>query len=69
MNSVAYKKENINQIINYIENNLMLDFETKLLPKLGYVSPRQLYREFYSLTGHSVKEYIRKRRLSNALAL
>jgi len=35
----------------------------------GLLSRSQLYREFYSATGHSVKEYIRKRRLSKALAL
>jgi DNA gyrase inhibitor GyrI len=29
----------------------------------------QLYRDFYTYTGHSVKEYIRKRRLSNALSM
>lgn len=34
-----------------------------------FVSPRQFYRDFYSLTGHTVNEYIRKRRLSKALNL
>ena len=40
-----------------------------LLSNVGYASHAKLYRSFYSLTGHSVKEYVRKRRLSNALAL
>jgi AraC-type DNA-binding domain-containing proteins len=45
------------------------DLDTELLTNVGYVSCAQLYRDFYSLTGHSVKEYVCKRRLSNALAL
>ena len=39
------------------------------LADFSHVSNTQLYREFYSLTGHTVAEYIRRRRLSNALAL
>jgi AraC family transcriptional regulator len=34
-----------------------------------FISPRQFYRDFYSLTGHTINEYIRKRRLSRALNL
>jgi len=43
--------------------------DTGLLRNVGYVSCARLYRDFYSITGHTVKEYVRKRRLSNALAL
>jgi AraC-like DNA-binding protein len=32
----------------------------------AYISVAQLYRVFYALTGHPVKEYIRKRRISAA---
>lgn len=56
-------------LIKYIENNLSLDLDIELLSRLGFVSHTQLYRDFYSVTGHPIKEYIRKRRLSNALAL
>ena len=56
-------------LVSYIEDNLPDDLDTGLLKGVGFVSCAQLYRDFYSLTGHSVKEYVRKRRLSNALAL
>lgn len=69
MNNAACKNEYIHALIKYIENNLSLDLDTKLLSRLVYISHTQLYRDFYSITGHSVKEYVRKRRLSNALAL
>ncbi len=39
------------------------------IARTGYISSMQLYRDFYNLTGHSVNEYIRKRKMSNALAL
>lgn len=63
------KTECINNLIQHIENNPADDLDVRLLSNVGYVSYAQLYRDFYSLTGHSVKEYVRKRRLSNALAL
>lgn len=69
MNEVINKTEYINNLIRHIENNFATDLDVELLSNVGYVSYAQLYRDFYSLTGHSVKEYVRKRRLSNALAL
>ena len=69
MNGVAYKNQYTNKIFRYIENNMPENLDTHLLSNVGSVSCAQLYRDFYSITGHSVKEYIRKRRLSNALAL
>ena len=68
-NNGLNRKEHIYSLIRYIEENLFCSIDTKLLSKLGFVSHMQLYRDFYSITGHSVKEYVRKRRLSNALAL
>jgi len=59
----------LRNILLYIENNIADNLDTGLLKNVGYISCAQLYRNFYSLTGHSVKEYVRKRRLSNALAL
>ena len=56
-------------LLAFIENNMSTEIDTELWSKVGYVSHAKLYREFYNMTGHSVKEYIRKRRLSNALAL
>ena len=59
----------MNNLFHYIENNMSADLDTELLSSVGYASHAKLYRDFYNVTGHSVKEYIRKRRLSNALAL
>lgn len=61
--------ENTKLIIDTIENNIYNNIDIKTISGLNYVSVAQLYRDFYSVTGHSIKEYIRKRRLSNALAL
>ncbi|MCL2775435.1 MAG: AraC family transcriptional regulator [Oscillospiraceae bacterium] len=69
MNEKSYKNENMQSLFKYIENNLEYDVDTKLLSVAGYVSHAKLYRDFYSMSGHSVKEYVRKRQLSNALAL
>jgi AraC-like DNA-binding protein len=52
-----------------LEQNLADDFSVERLAEVGLLSRSQLYREFYDATGHSVKEYVRKRRLSTALAL
>lgn len=57
------------EVLSYIEHNLNVPFNIDDIPIGKYISTMQLYRDFYNLTGHSVKEYIRKRRLSNALAL
>jgi len=59
----------MSRLVRHIEDNLPSELDAGLLSRAGYVSHAQLYRDFYNLTGHSVKEYIRKRRLSNALAL
>ncbi|OBZ07626.1 hypothetical protein A8L34_26225 [Bacillus sp. FJAT-27264] len=62
-------KPHIQSIIEYIERNLAAGLDIQNIAKRCFLSPMQLYRDFYSVTGHSVKEYIRKRRLSNAMAL
>jgi len=69
MNEAIKKNEYMSSLFRYIENNMPFDLDTKLLSGFGYVSHAKLYRDFYSISGHSVKEYVRKRRLSNALAL
>ena len=52
-----------------LEQNIADDLNVERLAEAGRLSRTQLYREFYNTTGHSVKEYVRKRRLSKALAL
>ena len=69
MGGAIHKNEYMQSIFQHIENNMPDDLDTGLLKNVGYVSCAQLYRDFYSITGHTVKEYVRKRRLSNALAL
>lgn len=62
-------KKYIKKVIDHIENNLFIAINIQSLSESFYVSAMQLYRDFYSYTGHSVKEYVRKRRLSCALAM
>ncbi len=59
----------ISRLVCQIEEDLPSKLDTGLLSLAGAVSHAKLYRDFYNSVGHSVKEYIRKRRLSNALAL
>lgn len=68
MRRAVYESGTMHSLFRYIEDNLAVDLDTGLLSSVGYASHAKLYRSFYALTGHSVKEYIRKRRLSNALA-
>jgi len=69
MSGATSKTEYMHNIFRYIEENISTNFDTELLSSIGYVSPRKLKNDFYNLSGHSVIEYVRKRRLSNALAL
>lgn len=55
--------------IAFIEEHLSVDINLEQAAHAGYTSLMQLYRDCYTYTGHSVKEYIRKRRLSSALGL
>lgn len=65
-----YSKSNlwhwIDRVIQYIEAHLADELNPESIAAQHYVSARQLYRDFCVCTGHSVKEYIRKRRISNA---
>ena len=56
----------IDMILPYIERHLSEELNPENIAIRHFVSLRQLYRDFYVCTGHSVKEYIRKRRISNA---
>jgi len=59
----------LESLLAALEQNIADDLNVERLAQAGRLSRTQLYREFYSSTGHSVKEYVRKRRLSKALAL
>ncbi|WP_342548374.1 AraC family transcriptional regulator [Paenibacillus sp. FSL P2-0089] len=57
------------QSIAFIEEHLHEEIPLEQAAQAGFTSLMQLYRDFYTYTGHSVKEYIRKRRLSVALGM
>lgn len=63
------KPARFNKSIQYIEDHLDGAIDLEQAARVGFISLMQLYRDCYTYTGHSVKEYIRKRRLSNALSL
>lgn len=60
------KTSYIQAVLPYIEQYLICELNPENIAERHFVSLSQLYRDFYSYTGHSVKEYIRKRRISNA---
>lgn len=53
-------------VLDYIEERLHEPIGLEHLAAIAYVSQPQLYRLFYACTGHPVKAYIRKRRISVA---
>ncbi|MGF7146013.1 AraC-like DNA-binding protein/DNA gyrase inhibitor GyrI [Anaerotaenia torta] len=56
----------IGAVLPYIEKHLSEELHPESIARQHYISLSQLYRDFYACTGHSIKEYIRKRRISNA---
>jgi AraC-like DNA-binding protein/DNA gyrase inhibitor GyrI len=60
-----HKTSYISKVLQYIENHLMSEIDPESVAKRHFISLSQLYRDFYTYTGHSIKEYIRKRRISN----
>jgi len=58
--------DKLNTLIEYIEENLTEDLDYKELAKMLYVDEYTLFRVFSFITGVSLAEYIRKRRLTKA---
>ena len=58
--------DNLNQMIEYIDQNLTEKIDYNQLAKIVGLSTQQFQRIFNYLTDMSVSEYIRKRRLSMA---
>lgn len=58
--------KSIQHAIDFIEDHLQEEVELSCIANKAHLSQAQLYRMFYALTGHPVKEYIRKRRMSEA---
>lgn len=59
--------ERIQKSIDYIERNFENEIDLQDVAKEAFMSFSNFYRIFFALTGHSVKEYIRKRRISLAI--
>ncbi len=58
--------ESVQRAIDFIEEHLDEELDLSSIADEAYISVAQLYRVFYALTGHPVKDYIRKRRMSVA---
>ncbi len=58
--------ENMNNALEYIEENIEKDITSDDIAKVAYSSKFHFLRIFYMLTGMNLGEYIRKRRLSLA---
>lgn len=59
--------EVVQGIIDYIEDNLHEDIQLETIAERANFSLMQVYRIFSIITGMTLKEYIRRRRLSKAL--
>ncbi len=59
--------ETINQIIDYIKNNLTEELNLEALAQKASLSPYHFHRIFTVTTGYSPMEYIRKKRILFAL--
>lgn len=59
--------ERIEKVIDYIEKNLSKKLNLEELAKEAFMSKYYFHRMFASLTGTTVMEYIRKRRLGKAI--
>jgi AraC family transcriptional regulator len=58
--------DSVQRAIDYIEEHLDQELDLSIIADEAYISVAQLYRLFYAITGHPVKDYIRKRRISAA---
>lgn len=59
----------VEHILAEIEKHLYEPSTADELIRPFFLSRRQIYRDFYDMTGYTVHEYVRGRRVSNALAL
>lgn len=58
--------ERIQKSIDYIESNLENKIDISFSAQTAYMSLSNFYRMFFALTGYTIKEYIRLRRISLA---
>lgn len=55
--------ESIRKTINYIETHLLKEIKTEDISKIVLISPYYLQNGFKIITGYTIAEYIRNRRL------
>lgn len=65
LNTVVTKMD-LDDILDYIEQNLKRDLTLAELSERYHYSPRQLYYYLHGITGMPIMAYIRKRKLVNA---
>lgn len=58
--------EIVQRAIDFVEDHLTEPLALEEIAGVAAMSLPNLYRLFHSITGHPVKEYIRKRRISEA---
>lgn len=58
--------ESMNTTIEYIENHLLDELHMPVIAKVAGTSENDIQKTFYALTGMSIVEYVRRRRLSLA---
>lgn len=61
--------EIVQRAIDYVEEHLNEPLGLEQIAEAAVMSVPNLYRLFYAMTGHPIKEYIRKRRTSEAACL
>jgi AraC family transcriptional regulator len=61
--------EIVQRAIDYVEEHLREPLALEQIAEAAVMSVPNLYRMFYAMTGHPIKEYIRKRRTSEAAFL
>ena len=59
--------ERIQKSIDYIETHLEDEIYLNMVAKEAFMSLSNFYRLFFALTGYSIKEYIRLRRISHSV--
>lgn len=59
--------DRIQNSIDFIENNLTAEIEIKQIAKEALMSIATLYRMFFAMSGFTVKQYTRQRRVSEAV--
>lgn len=58
--------DRMNSIIEYIEEHLLEELRMPMIAKAAGTSENEIQKTFYALTGISIVEYVRRRRLSLA---